>query len=142
MKAIKQMIILGVSMISWVINFNAALQGGPGNLVECIASLVYIAVWIVVTIGGVRSHNKKTLLFVGILWLMIGMTALGAIAVNILDVEWGWITMLTAILLTPLHGITYFLESQGMVLGVIAATALSLGIFAFYQLRGVNSDEK
>ena len=116
-----------------ILNFNSALQGRHAVLLDCIVTVLFVCVWVVVFIYAVNRKENNQILPSIIFWIITLLTAITVIFINIFDLTINIIIPYVIVLLTPLYGIRVLgvsYISTLLLMALIAAFFVAYGLYA------------
>lgn len=126
-----------------ILNFNHFLMGSPATILNLIATLAYITIWIFVLINSVKIKNGKALIVYTIFWILTLFFSIHMGYVNVTEVHADWAIPYVILLITPWYGIRIFVDSFVIVSIIIASfSAVMLTVIAvsFVKMKKVQTN--
>lgn len=94
-----------------VLNFQEFLMGSPATVKNLIVTFVYIAVWILVLIIGIKNKNRGIMKYCSVFWIITLFLSILTGYVNITGAQVDWALPFAILLLGQWYGITFFVGS-------------------------------
>lgn len=93
------------------LNFQEFLMGSPANIKNLIVTFLYITIWILILIIGVKNKNRGILRYCSVFWAIMLFIAILTGYVNVTGAQVDWALPFAILLLGQWYGINFFVGS-------------------------------